>query len=44
MEIQARWMRGGTSKCWVFESEELEAQSSTVDDVLLRAFGSPYVR
>lgn len=44
MEIQARWMRGGTSKCWVFESEELEAQSSTVDDVLLRAFGSPDVR
>ncbi|MDO5507719.1 MAG: PrpF domain-containing protein [Corynebacterium casei] len=44
MEIQARWMRGGTSKCWVFESEELESQSSTVDEVLLRAFGSPDVR
>lgn len=34
-------MRGGTSKCWVFEREELEVPGFTVDEVLLRLFGSP---
>ncbi len=34
-------MRGGTSKCWVFERSELEVAGFTVDEVLLRLFGSP---
>ncbi|MFD1859406.1 methylitaconate delta2-delta3-isomerase [Aeromicrobium camelliae] len=40
-EIKATWMRGGTSKCWVFDREELELPDYTVDEVLLRLFGSP---
>lgn len=39
--ISAAWMRGGTSKCWVFERDELEAAGPSVDDVLLRVYGSP---
>lgn len=39
--IPATWVRGGTSKCWVFEREDLELLGWTVDDVLLRLFGSP---
>ncbi|MDN5727344.1 MAG: hypothetical protein L0G99_15660 [Propionibacteriales bacterium] len=39
--IAAAWMRGGTSKCWVFEREALEVPGWTVDEVLLRLFGSP---
>jgi 2-methylaconitate cis-trans-isomerase PrpF len=39
--IAATWMRGGTSKCWVFEWENLQVDSKTVDEVLLRLFGSP---
>ena len=34
-------MRGGTSKCWVFEREQLNIPGYTVDEVLLRLFGSP---
>lgn len=34
-------MRGGTSKCWVFERSELEVPGFTMDEVLLRLFGSP---
>lgn len=34
-------MRGGTSKCWVFEREALIVPGRTVDEVLLRLFGSP---
>lgn len=44
MLINARWMRGGTSKCWVFEAAELEATGFTADTVLPRVFGSPDVR
>ena len=40
-EIPAVWMRGGTSKCWVFLEEDLKHPSLSVDDVLLRLFGSP---
>lgn len=40
-EISAMWMRGGTSKCWVFEHAALEVPGRTVDDVLLRLYGSP---
>lgn len=41
MMINARWMRGGTSKCWVFESADLEATGFSADSVLPRVFGSP---
>ena len=40
-EIRATWMRGGTSKCWVFRSEDLHVPGLTRDEVLLRVFGSP---
>ena len=41
LQIKATWMRGGTSKCWVFERHELEQDAMRIDDILLRAFGSP---
>lgn len=41
LSIKATWMRGGTSKCWVFERQELEQDAMSMDDILLRAFGSP---
>jgi 2-methylaconitate cis-trans-isomerase PrpF len=40
-EIVSTWMRGGTSKCWVFDRSQLEVADRSVDDVLLRVFGSP---
>ncbi len=40
-KIAATWMRGGTSKCWVFERVSLDVDGFTVDEVLLRLFGSP---
>lgn len=40
-KIPATWMRGGTSKCWVFEWDSLQVPGKTVDEVLLRLFGSP---
>ena len=40
-QIPAVWMRGGTSKCWVFLEEDLRHPSLSVDEVLLRLFGSP---
>ncbi|MDQ1105648.1 2-methylaconitate cis-trans-isomerase PrpF [Nocardioides zeae] len=40
-EIEAVWMRGGTSKCWVFRDADLRLPELSVDEVLLRAFGSP---
>ncbi|NKX56401.1 PrpF domain-containing protein [Arthrobacter mobilis] len=42
--IAATWMRGGTSKCWVFEAENLQVPGKSVDEVLLRLFGSPDYR
>lgn len=42
--INARWMRGGTSKCWVFEATDLEATGFSADAVLPRVFGSPDLR
>lgn len=41
MKIEAEWMRGGTSKCWVFETEHLQESGSSVDALLPRLFGSP---
>lgn len=43
-EIVATWMRGGTSKCWVFERASLGVEGRSVDEVLLRLFGSPDAR
>jgi 2-methylaconitate cis-trans-isomerase PrpF len=40
-QIVAAWMRGGTSKCWVFERAELDVDGLCLDEVLLRLFGSP---
>jgi 2-methylaconitate cis-trans-isomerase PrpF len=40
-EIASTWMRGGTSKCWVFEHERLQVPGRGVDEVLLRLYGSP---
>ncbi|MCW4465358.1 hypothetical protein OK351_07570 [Glutamicibacter sp. MNS18] len=40
-QVKATWMRGGTSKCWVFERRELQIPGFTLDEVLLRLFGSP---
>src|SRR5215217_4466074 len=34
-------MRGGTSKCWVFERDVLTVPGRSVDEVLLRLYGSP---
>lgn len=44
MEIPATWMRGGTSKCWVFRRDDLDVPGMSVDEVLLRVYGSPDVR
>lgn len=40
-EIPATWMRGGTSKCWVFRRDDLRVGDLSVDEVLLRIYGSP---
>ena len=40
-EIDATWMRGGTSKCWVFRRDDLDIPDLSVDEVLLRLYGSP---
>ncbi|WP_148572895.1 PrpF domain-containing protein [Nocardioides caldifontis] len=40
-EIAATWMRGGTSKCWVFRRDDLRVDDLSVDEVLLRVYGSP---
>lgn len=39
--IRATWVRGGTSKCWVFEREELTKAEESLDVLLPRLFGSP---
>ncbi len=44
MKIEAEWMRGGTSKCWVFETENLDQANANLDDLLPRLFGSPDTR
>ncbi len=41
MKIEAEWMRGGTSKCWVFETDHLDKAHARLDDLLPRLFGSP---
>jgi 2-methylaconitate isomerase len=44
MRIEAEWMRGGTSKCWVFEAEHLQEGGTSLDVLLPRLFGSPDAR
>jgi 2-methylaconitate cis-trans-isomerase PrpF len=41
MKIEADWMRGGTSKCWVFEAGHLSEAGVSLDVLLPRLFGSP---
>ncbi|MBT2596263.1 PrpF domain-containing protein [Arthrobacter sp. ISL-72] len=41
MRLEAEWMRGGTSKCWVFEAEHLQDGGASLDVLLPRLFGSP---
>lgn len=43
-EISSVWMRGGTSKCWVFDRDDLDVEGWSVDSLLLRLFGSPDAR
>jgi 2-methylaconitate isomerase len=42
--VPAVLMRGGTSKCWVFDESDLDALGADRDGLLLRLFGSPDVR
>ena len=44
LAVPASWVRGGTSKCWVFQAAEVDALNVTRDEFLLRAFGSPDLR
>lgn len=39
--IPATWMRGGTSKCWIFRRDDLVVPGLSTDEVLLALFGSP---
>lgn len=39
--VPATWMRGGTSKCWVFRRADLDVPGRTLDATLLGLFGSP---
>lgn len=41
MQVPAVLMRGGTSKCWVFDTRELDAVPVDRDSLLLRLYGSP---
>ncbi|WP_405474654.1 PrpF domain-containing protein [Paenarthrobacter ilicis] len=41
MNIEAEWMRGGTSKCWVFDSGQFDGSEKSPDALLPRLFGSP---
>lgn len=41
MKVEAEWMRGGTSKCWVFEADSLADTRTELDELLPRLFGSP---
>jgi 2-methylaconitate cis-trans-isomerase PrpF len=39
--IDATWMRGGTSKCWIFDGSALPDDVETASAMLSRLFGSP---
>ena len=40
MELPAVWMRGGTSKCWIFDADRLAETDEPVEMILNGAFGS----
>jgi 2-methylaconitate cis-trans-isomerase PrpF len=40
VRVSATLMRGGTSKCWIFDAREVDRLPVTVEDVLLAAFGA----
>jgi 2-methylaconitate isomerase len=40
IRVPATLMRGGTSKCWVFDADELDRLPVDIDSVLLAAYGS----
>jgi 2-methylaconitate cis-trans-isomerase PrpF len=42
--VPASWVRGGTSKCWIFQASDVDALPVGRDEFLLRAFGSPDLR
>lgn len=44
VSVRATLMRGGTSKCWVFEADCLPAEPQARDAFLLRAMGTPDIR
>src|SRR4029079_5160011 len=44
LAVTASWVRGGTSKCWIFQAADVDALPVTRDEFLLRAFGSPDLR
>lgn len=44
LAVPASWVRGGTSKCWIFRASEVDGLPITRDEFLLRAFGSPDLR
>jgi 2-methylaconitate cis-trans-isomerase PrpF len=44
VKVRARWMRGGTSKCWVFDAADLRETGFSADSALPRIFGSPDLR
>ncbi len=40
VDIKAAWVRGGTSKCWIFAAEAVEATPLELDVLLENALGS----
>jgi 2-methylaconitate cis-trans-isomerase PrpF len=44
LSVPASWVRGGTSKCWIFRAADVDALPVSRDEFLLRAFGSPDLR
>ena len=44
LSVPASWVRGGTSKCWIFRASDVDALPVSRDEFLLRAFGSPDLR
>ena len=42
--LRAVWMRGGTSKCWLFAESALPDRRTDRDEILVDAFGSASVR
>ncbi|MEO7122441.1 MAG: PrpF domain-containing protein [Lacisediminihabitans sp.] len=42
MRVQpATYVRGGTSKCWIFRASQLPRDQGEIERVLIRSFGSP---